>query len=540
MTPNPTSCCSGKGPGYRTPVDAMRYGPRETLLYVICIQPNGQHPDYLAVIDVDPQSKTYQQVISRCYMTHIGDELHHFGWNTCSSCYGNASCARNRLVVPSLGSDRIYILDVSDERQPKIHKVRSLSHYQVDLTGTPDQVDLTCYGNASCARNRLVVPSLGSDRIYILDVSDERQPKIHKVIEPSEVHKYDVTALHTSHCLPSGEAMISCMGNTKGDGKCDFLLVDPEKGEVKGLWIKGDHKAKFGYDFWYQPHWDTLISSEWGAPKSWKAGCRLADVSDPELYGTSLNIFSYSKRNLLQIIDLGEEGIAPLEIRFLHDPKATEGFVGCGVTGNVFRFYRQSDGTYKADKVIDIPAKQVQGYPGGDKVPAMVTDILISLDDRYLYTSNWMHGDIRQYDIRDTAHPVLVGQIFLGGKIQSDSGVTVIDDPELDKQPDPVIIKGRRFTGSSQMFQLSLDGKRIYVSSSLFSPWDKEIYPDLVKSGSALVKINVNTEQGGLTLDEDFIVDLGLEPNGPALAHEIRYPGGDCTSDIWLVPNDEQ
>ncbi|KAI5695008.1 hypothetical protein M8J76_012905 [Diaphorina citri] len=457
MTPNPSSCCSGKGPGYRTPVDAMRYGPRETLLYVICIQPNGQDPDYLAVIDVDPQSKTYQQVISRCYMTHIGDELHHFGWNTCSSCYGNASCARNRLVIPSLGSDRIYILDVSDERQPKIHK-----------------------------------------------------PKIHKVIEPSEVHKYDVTALHTSHCLPSGEAMISCMGNTKGDGKCDFLLVDPEKGEVKGLWIKGDHKAKFGYDFWYQPHWDTLISSEWGAPKSWKAGCRLADVSDPELYGTSLNIFSYSKRNLLQIIDLGEEGIAPLEIRFLHDPKATEGFVGCGVTGNVFRFYRQSDGTYKADKVIDIPAKQVQGYPGGDKVPAMVTDILISLDDRYLYTSNWMHGDIRQYDIRDTAHPVLVGQIFLGGKIQSDSGVTVIDDPELDKQPDPVIIKGRRFTGSSQMFQLSLDGKRIYVSSSLFSPWDKEIYPDLVKSGSALVKINVNTEQG------------------------------DCTSDIWLVPNDEQ
>ena len=25
----------------------------------------------------------------------------------------------------------------------------------------------------------------------------------------------------------------------------------------------------------------------------------------------------------------------------------------------------------------------------------------------------------------------------------------------------------------------------------------------------------------------------GKEPNGPVLAHEIRYPGGDCTSDIW-------
>ena len=28
------------------------------------------------------------------------------------------------------------------------------------------------------------------------------------------------------------------MGNVKGDGKCDFLLVDPEKGEIKG---KRDH-----------------------------------------------------------------------------------------------------------------------------------------------------------------------------------------------------------------------------------------------------------------------------------------------------------
>lgn len=26
------------------------------------------------------------------------------------------------------------------------------------------------------------------------------------------------------------------------------------------------------------------------------------------------------------------------------------------------------------------------------------------------------------------------------------------------------------------MMQLSLDGKRLYVSSSLFSPWDKQVY----------------------------------------------------------------
>jgi len=46
--------------------------------------------------------------------------------------------------------------------------------------------------------------------------------------------------------------------------------------------------------------------------------------------------------------------------------------------------------------------------------------------------------------------------------------------------------------------------------------------------------LNVDTEKGGLTVDENFFVDFGNETHGPALAHEVRYPGGDCTSDIWL------
>lgn len=49
-----------------------------------------------------------------------------------------------------------------------------------------------------------------------------------------------------------------------------------------------------------------------------------------------------------------------------------------------------------------------------------------------------------------------------------------------------------------------------------------------------MMQINVDTVDGGLTLNEDFLVDFGKEPDGPVLAHELRYPGGDCTSDIWL------
>ena len=49
------------------------------------------------------------------------------------------------------------------------------------------------------------------------------------------------------------------------------------------------------------------------------------------------------------------------------------------------------------------------------------------------------------------------------------------------EQPDPLFIRGKRAEGGPQMIQLSLDGKRLYVTTSLFSPWDKQFYPSMVK-----------------------------------------------------------
>ena len=56
------TCCHG--PGYASPLDAMQNGPRETLIYVTCPRRNVTpgKPDYLATIDVDPDSPTYSQV----------------------------------------------------------------------------------------------------------------------------------------------------------------------------------------------------------------------------------------------------------------------------------------------------------------------------------------------------------------------------------------------------------------------------------------------------------------------------------------------
>src|SRR5690606_12235949 len=83
------------GPGYATPRAAMN-DPREKVLYTVALRVGTgvDQPDYLATVDVDPTSPTYSQVIHRTYMPNVGDELHHSGWNACSSCHGDAGKAR--------------------------------------------------------------------------------------------------------------------------------------------------------------------------------------------------------------------------------------------------------------------------------------------------------------------------------------------------------------------------------------------------------------------------------------------------------------
>ncbi|KFV76582.1 Selenium-binding protein 1-A, partial [Dryobates pubescens] len=474
--------CGACGPGYATPLDAMKgncalQGPREEIVYVPCIYRNTgkDKPDYLATVDVDPKSPSYCQVIHRLPMPNLRDELHHSGWNSCSSCFGDATKKRNRLILPSFISSRVYVVDVG---------------------------------------------------------TDSRAPRLHKIVEPVELFwKGNLANPHTSHCLGSGDILISCLGDPAGNGKAGFILLDGETFEVKGNWEKGEKMPSLGYDFWYQPRHNVLLSTEWAPPKVFADGFNPADVERGH-YGSHINVWDWSTHRFTQAVDVGK-GSIPLEIRFLHNPDAAEGFVGCALSGAVQRFYKTEKGDWAAEKVIEVPNKKVKGWLLPD-MPGLITDILISLDDRFLYFSNWLHGDVRQYDISDTRRPRLVGQVFLGGSITKGGAVTVVEDKELQCQPEPFVIQGKKVPGGPQMIQLSLDGKRLYVTTSLYSGWDKQFYPELVKQGSVMLQIDVDSDKGGLKVNPNFLVDFGKEPDGPVLAHEIRYPGGDCTSDIWL------
>ncbi len=449
----PLPCCART---HASPKAAME-SPAETLAYVPCIRTGTgiDLPDYLATIDVDPKSANYGKVIHRLPMPNVGDELHHYGWNSCSSCHGQD------------GKERRYI----------------------------------------------VLPGLTSSRIHIVDTSDPAAPKIHKVIEGDEVKKKTgLSAPHTVHCLADGNIMISMLGLADGSAPGGFIMLNQDF-EISGLWTKDTGAMKFNYDFWYQPRHNVMVSSEWAAPNTVSKGFKPAEVAQGK-YGQSLHFWNWTERKIEQSIDLGEEGQIPLEVRFQHDPDSTHGFVGAALSSTIWHWFKEGD-AWKAEKVIAVDSIEKEGWPF--PVPGLVTDILLSMDDKYLYFSNWLHGDLRQYDVSDPANPKLTGQVWLGGVLGK-----------------PSSWEGKTLGGGPQMLQLSLDGKRLYVTSSLYSAWDDQFYPDMAKAGSYMLQVDCNTESGGMKLNTDFMLDFGDEPGGAVRAHEVRFPGGDCTSDIWV------
>jgi selenium-binding protein 1 len=453
---------------YPSPRMAMQ-GPAERHAYVALLNPQAQdgRPDALCVLDLDPQSDRYGQVINTLDMPYPGDELHHFGWNACSS----HLCP----YAPHPHEERRYLL----------------------------------------------VPGLRSSRIHVIDTkSDPHAPKLVKVIDPQELaDRSGYSRPHTFHCGPDG-IYVSALGTPDGGGPGGIFRIDDESYEVLGRWEIDRGPQRLSYDFWWHLGHDVMVSSEWGTPNM------VEDGLNPELllankYGHTVHVWDLRRRRHLQALDLGPEHQMALELRPAHDPTQAYGFVNCVIStkdlsSSIWTWYREGD-TWAIRKIIDIPAEpaEVDALPLAlipfGAVPPLVTDLVLSLDDRFLYVACWGTGDLRQYDVSDPFNPRLTGTIRLGGIVS--------------QQPHP---NTGPLNGAPQMVELSRDGKRLYFSNSLYSSWDDQFYPDGIRGWIA--KADVNPD-GGITVDPQFLVQFdGMRP------HQIRLEGGDSSSDSFCYP----
>ncbi|KAL8606722.1 hypothetical protein ACOMHN_018756 [Nucella lapillus] len=95
-----------------------------------------------------------------------------------------------------------------------------------------------CFRDSGKKRDKLILPVLHGDRVIIVGMSEERAPKTHKVVEGIDGwNKTGLGSPHTSHCLPTGEIVISAVGDKdENQGKSRFILLDGVAFCVKGKW----------------------------------------------------------------------------------------------------------------------------------------------------------------------------------------------------------------------------------------------------------------------------------------------------------------
>lgn len=449
---------------YRTASDAMAAAP-EKLAYVALLDPDG-----IAVVDVDPGSPTYSSVVGMWDAPEHGqpDEFHHFGWDICSSALGGGHAGHEDL-------DRRY----------------------------------------------LVVPGIRSSRMYVLDTGpDPRSPQLVRTIEPDEVMgKGSYSRPHTIHCGPDG-LFVSALGSGSvdgNDGPAGIFTLNHSDFSVTGQWEADRGTQRMAYDFWWHMGANVLISSEWGRPEILEPGLVPEALLGRE-YGHRLHFFDMDTHNQIQEIDLGDQHQMALELRPAHDPNATYGFLGVVIdvtdlSGSVWTWYR--DGTeWKAEKTITVPAVPMpkEQLPpllaDFGAAPPVITDIGLSLDDRYLYVACWGTGQVQQYDVSDPHHPKKTGSIEVGGIPNH------VDHPS-----------GHSWAAGPQMIEISRDGRRLYSTNSLYGSWDEQFYPG--GAPGQMLKADLDPD-GGMRLDPDFYLEFPSHR-----AHQARLQGGDCSTDSF-------
>src|ERR1700750_3325764 len=166
----------------------------------------------IAVVDCDASSATYGQVVGWTELPTAGNELHHFGWNACSS----ALC----------------------------HDGHGDGHHALE-------------------RRYLIVPGIRSSRTYVLDTQpDPRNPQVVRTIEAEELaSKAGYSRPHTVHCGPGGIFMSNLGGAHGDDGPGGVALIDHDTFEVIGPWERDRGDQRLAYDVWWHLNEDVAITS---------------------------------------------------------------------------------------------------------------------------------------------------------------------------------------------------------------------------------------------------------------------------------------
>ena len=281
-----------------SPQEAMQ-APPEEFLYLACLHEGTgvEKPDFLAVVDAEKG-----EIVHELPMPNVGDELHHFGWNRCSSaCHGPD---RSHLIVPGFRSSRIHIVNVADDP-------RRAADREGDRAGRDRRED-----RLHAAAHR---PLHARRQHRHLDARRRRRQRRRRL---RRARREDVR----------GQGPL---GERRRDASLQLRLLVPATQE----------RAR-------------LVASSASRTPTRRAST--STTSPPGATAAGSTSGTSPSGRVEQTLDLGETGLVPLEVRWLHDPDAEQGFVGAALSSTMWHF-RRDNGGWEADQVIAVEGGRARG-----------------------------------------------------------------------------------------------------------------------------------------------------------------------------------
>ena len=328
-------------------------------------------------------------------------------------------------------------------------------------------------------RKYLWAGGLDDSKIYVFDVgTDPSHPTLVKTIDDLSA-KTGYVGPHTFYALP-GRMLIGSLSNAADKGGVTGMAVYNNKGDFIAKYgmptsmikqVKGDG---YGYDIAINPTKNALLTSSFAG---WNNYMRdLGEVvKDPEAmkhFGNTMVMWNLKTMQPEQIFAVPG---APLEIRWALAEGQNWAITATALTSQLWLVKRGAQGRWEAKDVAAI------GEPA--KIPLPV-DISITSDAKGLWVNTFMDGTTHYFDLTDPEHPRETYSKHTGGQVN--------------------------------MVSQSWDGRRVYITSSLLSKWDKQ-----GKDGEQFLRA---FHWDGHELTPAFEIDFAKEQLGRP--HHMKFTAG--------------
>jgi len=324
------------------------------------------------------------------------------------------------------GSDKLVTLDANPHSKTYGHVINQVS---VGGRGEAHHMGFTD------DRKYLWAGNLDDSKIFVFDVgTDPAKPKLVRTITDLTA-KTGFVGPHTFYAMP-GRLMIGSLSNSRDRGGVTGLAVYNNKGgfvakyDIPTTTLQGVKGDGYGYDLAINPAKNVMLTSSFAGAQNYmrNLGEVVKDAEAMKHFGNTMVVWNLKTMQPTQVLSVPG---APLEIRWGLAPGQDWAITATALTSKLW-LIKQAGGQWQAKEVGTI------GDPA--KIPLPV-DISIAADGKGLWINTFMDGTTHYFDISDPEHPHETFQQHTGAQVN--------------------------------MVSQSWDGKRIYITSSLLSQWDK-------------------------------------------------------------------